>query len=89
MAVQQEEPVALGLQVGQAGQHWVSCVLRAGGDALPTLPVIVRAKTLDLEAWVCILALPFTGCVALGKLLSLSEPQIPQLLVEVIIISTS
>ena len=35
-----------------------------------------------------ILALPFTGCVALGKLLSLSEPQIPQLYVEVTVVST-
>ena len=39
MAVQQEESVTLGLQVGQARQPWESCVLGAGGDALPTLPV--------------------------------------------------
>lgn len=39
VAVQQEESVTLGLQVGQARQPWESFVLGAGGDALPTLPV--------------------------------------------------
>ena len=39
VAVQQEEPVTLGLQVGQARQPWESFVLEAEGDSLPTLHI--------------------------------------------------
>lgn len=78
MAVQQEKPVALGLQVGWAGQPRGE--LRGAGEGtMPAVPTTVRVRP-----WIrspeCLALNPGllpTGCVALGKL-SLSEPQFPQ-----------
>lgn len=71
MAVQQAEPVALGLQVGRA-------VLGSWGQAAHRAhcPHHCPRQTLDAEAGaqVCIPAGLLTGCAAEGKL-SLPEPQ--------------